>query len=126
VLAEALAVQAGEPVLVHGASGVTGGLIVSLAALRGATVIATASPSNHDRLRTREAFHVIDYHDVAWPEHVRDAAGGDGVAFAANAVRGGAADAIRAVRAGRSYCHDHLGSPRRAARHPHLLGLRAS
>jgi NADPH:quinone reductase-like Zn-dependent oxidoreductase len=37
-------VRAGEQLLVHGAGGVTGGLLVALAALRGAQVIATAGP----------------------------------------------------------------------------------
>lgn len=43
VLGEALDIQAGEQVLIHGAGGVTGGLLVALAALRGAQVIATGA-----------------------------------------------------------------------------------
>ena len=46
VLSDTLNVHAGEQVLVHGASGVTGGLLVALAALRGVQVIATAGPSS--------------------------------------------------------------------------------
>jgi NADPH:quinone reductase-like Zn-dependent oxidoreductase len=46
VLSDALRVRAGEHLLVHGAGGVTGGLLVALAALRGAQVIATAGPSS--------------------------------------------------------------------------------
>jgi NADPH:quinone reductase-like Zn-dependent oxidoreductase len=42
----ALSVRTGEPLLVHGASGVTGRLLVALAALRGAAVIATAGPAS--------------------------------------------------------------------------------
>jgi len=38
----ALAIRAGQTVLVNGAGGVTGGMLVQLAAHRGATVIATA------------------------------------------------------------------------------------
>jgi len=38
----ALQVRAGQTVLVHGAGGVTGGMLVQLAAHRGATVLATA------------------------------------------------------------------------------------
>jgi len=100
VIVEALDVQAGEPLLVHGAGGATGSLMVSIAALRGATVIATASPSNHERLRRQGATHLIDYHDPRWPDEAREATDGDGVAFAANAVRDGAAHAMRAVRDG--------------------------
>jgi NADPH:quinone reductase-like Zn-dependent oxidoreductase len=100
VIAEALDVQAGDQVLVNGAAGVTGALIVSLAAMRGASVIATASPSNHKRLKGLGACHPIDYHDAHWPERVREVTGGNGVSSAANAVPGGASEVIRLVRDG--------------------------
>jgi NADPH:quinone reductase-like Zn-dependent oxidoreductase len=98
VLGEALALSAGERLLVHGAGGVTGGVLVALAALRGADTIATASPANHDRLRGLGAREVIDYHDADWPEEVRAITGGSGVDAAVNAARGQAAATIRAVR----------------------------
>jgi NADPH2:quinone reductase len=44
-------VSAGDTLVVHGASGGVGLMVVQLAALRGARVIATASSGNHDRLR---------------------------------------------------------------------------
>lgn len=47
-----LAVKAGETVLVHGAAGAVGGVAVQLAVARGATVIGTASPANHEHLRS--------------------------------------------------------------------------
>jgi NADPH:quinone reductase-like Zn-dependent oxidoreductase len=86
--------------LVNGAAGVTGALIVSLGAERGAVVIATASPSNHRRLSALGADHPIDYHDDDWREQVQELAGGAGVACAANAVPGGAAAVISTVRDG--------------------------
>lgn len=46
-----LGVEAGETVLLHGAAGAVGSAAVQLAAARGATVIGTASPGNHDYLR---------------------------------------------------------------------------
>jgi NADPH:quinone reductase-like Zn-dependent oxidoreductase len=46
-----LAVSAGQTVLVHGAAGGTGTVIVQFAVSRGATVIGTASEHNHDFLR---------------------------------------------------------------------------
>jgi NADPH:quinone reductase-like Zn-dependent oxidoreductase len=100
VLGEALNIQAGEQFLVHGASGVTGGLLVALAVLRGAQVIATAGPASQQRVATLGARHVIDYHDHDWPEQVRAITGRHGVAAAANAAPGGAATAIRAVADG--------------------------
>jgi NADPH:quinone reductase-like Zn-dependent oxidoreductase len=99
VLTEALAVRAGERLLVNGA-GVTGSLLVSLAVLEGAEVIATAGPSSRARLSALGARHVVDYHDPAWPDEVRALAGGRGVDAAANAASGGAADAMRAVADG--------------------------
>src|SRR5215203_4983460 len=53
VVSEALAVQPGETILVNGAGGVTGGMIVELAAISGARVIATASESSAGRGRRR-------------------------------------------------------------------------
>jgi NADPH:quinone reductase-like Zn-dependent oxidoreductase len=95
----AVAVQPGETVLVHGAGGVTGGLIVQLAARLGARVIATASGASAARARALGAAEVLDYHEPGWPERVRALAGA-GVDAAVNAARAGAADAVRAVRDG--------------------------
>jgi NADPH:quinone reductase-like Zn-dependent oxidoreductase len=100
VLSDALRVRAGEHLLVHGAGGVTGGLLVALAALRGANVIATAGPPSRQRVSALGARHVIDYHDQDWPEHVRAVTDGRGAAAAASAAPGGAASAIRAVADG--------------------------
>jgi NADPH:quinone reductase-like Zn-dependent oxidoreductase len=47
-----LAVTAGQTVLVQGAAGGTGTLVVQLARARGAAVIGTASEHNHDFLRS--------------------------------------------------------------------------
>ena len=87
-----------EWVLVNGAGGVTGGLIVQLAATRGATVIATAGPSSESRLRDYGARVVFDYHDPDWPARVRAASPGErGVDAALNAAPDGAASALKAV-----------------------------
>ncbi len=97
-LSEAAPSPAGEWVLVHGAGGVTGGLVVQLAVARGATVVATAGPSSESRVRDYGARVVLDYHDPEWPARVREAApGGRGVDAAVNAARGGAASALHAV-----------------------------
>jgi NADPH:quinone reductase-like Zn-dependent oxidoreductase len=91
---------AGEPLLIHGAGGVTGSLLVALAALRGAEVIATAGPASQQRVSALGARHVIDYHDQDWPAQVRAITANRGVDAAANAVPGGAASAIEAVADG--------------------------
>jgi NADPH:quinone reductase-like Zn-dependent oxidoreductase len=97
---DAVTVRPGETVLVHGAGGVTGGVLVALAAHRGARVIATASRAG--RLLALGAVQVLDYHDPDWPERVRALTNGSrvGVEAAVNAARAGSADAVRAVRDG--------------------------
>ncbi|HEU5476251.1 MAG TPA: NADP-dependent oxidoreductase [Gaiellaceae bacterium] len=97
-LSETAPSPAGAWVLVHGAGGVTGGLVVQLAVARGATVVATAGPSSESRVRDYGARVVLDYHDPDWPARVREGApGGRGVDAAVNAARGGAASALLAV-----------------------------
>jgi NADPH:quinone reductase-like Zn-dependent oxidoreductase len=100
VLSETLAVEPGETLLVHGAGGVTGAMIVELAADRGAKVIATASPRSAERLKALGAAVVLDYHDASWPREAIGAAGPSGVRAAANAARGGEAAALSAVADG--------------------------
>jgi NADPH:quinone reductase-like Zn-dependent oxidoreductase len=94
VVSEALDVGADETILVHGAGGVTGGMIVELAARRGATVIATASPASTERVTALGADVVLDYHDPDWARRARDAAGASGIHAAANAAGGGEAAAL--------------------------------
>jgi NADPH:quinone reductase-like Zn-dependent oxidoreductase len=97
-LTEVAPAPAGEWVLVHGAGSVTGGLTVQLAVARGATVVATAGPASAVRVRDYGAHLVVDYHDPAWPAHVRDASPGrQGVGAAVNAAPSGAATALQAV-----------------------------
>jgi NADPH:quinone reductase-like Zn-dependent oxidoreductase len=97
-LFEAAEIKAGESLLIHGGGGVTGGFLVALAALRGALVTATASPSGHARLRRLGAAHVLDYHDPQWGDAALATAGAAGFDAAVNAVPAGAAAAIRLVR----------------------------
>jgi NADPH:quinone reductase-like Zn-dependent oxidoreductase len=97
-LTEAASIPDGEWVLVHGAGGVTGGLIVQLAVARGATVVATAGPSSAARVRDYGAHVVLDYHDHDWPAQARDESpGGHGVGAAVNAAPAGAATALQAI-----------------------------
>jgi NADPH:quinone reductase-like Zn-dependent oxidoreductase len=96
---DAMTVRPNETVQVHGAGGVTGGVLVNLAAHRGARVIATAGQAG--RARALGAAHVFDYHEPDWPARVRAlTSGGVGVDAAVNAARSGSAEAVRAVRDG--------------------------
>jgi NADPH:quinone reductase-like Zn-dependent oxidoreductase len=99
VIGDALQIRAGQNVLVHGAGGVTGGMLVQLAVHRGATVIATAGADSAARVAAMGASTVVDYHEPDWPERVRVLAGG-GADAAANAARAGSVEAVRAVRDG--------------------------
>lgn len=100
VLHEALEVRAGDRLLVHGAGGVTGGLLVSLGSLSGAEVIATSGAHGRERVRALGARHVVDRHDEGWPDQVVAVTGGAGVSAAVNAAPGGANAAMRAVTDG--------------------------
>jgi NADPH:quinone reductase-like Zn-dependent oxidoreductase len=99
VVSEALALHGGETLLVHGAGGITGGLIVQLAALRGVDVLATASPRSAERVRANGAHEVIDYRDPMWPQHARALAKGS-IDAVANATPGGAVAAMTALADG--------------------------
>lgn len=89
VLSNAVALRQGETVLVHGAGGITGGMLVATAADMGASVIATAGPESAERVRGYGASIVLDYHREDWPTDLRQLSGG-GVAVAVNAVPGAA------------------------------------
>lgn len=71
-LLEATRVVAGDTLLVHGASGGVGSIAVQLGVARGARVIGTASPRNHDYLRSLGAEPVA--HGPGLLDRVRDVA----------------------------------------------------
>jgi NADPH:quinone reductase-like Zn-dependent oxidoreductase len=97
-LDEALEIESGGWIVVNGAGGVTGGLLVQLAAAAGARVIATASAHKVERIRAYGASEVLDYHGD-WPALVREIIGG-GAPRAVNAARGQAATTLKAVADG--------------------------
>ncbi|TMD42500.1 MAG: zinc-binding dehydrogenase [Chloroflexi bacterium] len=95
VLAAMLNVQAGEAVLIHGAGGVTGGMLAAVAAAMGARVIAVAGARNKERLKQFGATAVLD-RDSSWQQAAKRLADG---AFPAvvNAVRGATASVLPLV-----------------------------
>lgn len=84
----------GASVLVHGAGGVTGGLVVELAELRGGTVLAVSGPTSGARLLNRGASHALDRHDPDWPRRLRHLTGGRGATVTVNLVRGAGGSVI--------------------------------
>lgn len=97
-LRDALGAGPGATLLVNGAGGVTGTLIVQLAMHLGAEVIATAGPRSAARVLAAGAAHVLDRRSPDWPGQVRELTAGRGVDLAVNAAPGGAARALGAVK----------------------------
>lgn len=65
-------VQHGQRVLIQGGAGGVGSAAVQIAKARGAYVIATASPSHNELLRSLGADEVVDYHKVHIEEKLKD------------------------------------------------------
>ena len=99
-LRDALGAGPGATLLVNGAGGVTGTLMVQLARHLGAGVIATAGLHSAARVAAAGAAHVLDRQSRDWPGQVRKLTGGHGADLAVNAVPGGAARALGAVKHG--------------------------
>ncbi|SFU09119.1 NADPH:quinone reductase [Geodermatophilus amargosae] len=97
---EAIDPQAGQTVLVNGASGGVGSFAVQLLAARGVTVVATGKPEDTDRLTQLGAARVIDYTAGPVADQVR-AAYPDGVDALVNLTgMDPSAAPIAAVRSG--------------------------
>ncbi|WP_329438469.1 NADP-dependent oxidoreductase [Streptomyces canus] len=106
-----LAVGPGETLLLHGAASVVGSVGVQLAVVRGATVIGTASESNHDYLRSLGAIPVAygdglaDRVRAAAPQGidaVYDVAGIDALDVSVE-LRGGTTDRIVTISDPRAF-----------------------
>ncbi|WP_462203482.1 NADP-dependent oxidoreductase [Frankia sp. CcWB3] len=130
---EELKIGSGDTFLIHAAAGAVGTIAVQLATLAGATVIGTASPANHDYLRSLGATPVaygdglVDRVRALAPNGVTaslDAAGADGLRAAIELVPD-------RHRIGTIVAFDlyqelgvrWLGSKRSAARLSELVGL---
>jgi NADPH:quinone reductase-like Zn-dependent oxidoreductase len=71
-LHEAGKVQRGQTVLIHGAAGGVGSAAVQIAKAAGARVIGTASPNNHEFLRSLGVDQVIDYRSQKFEDVVKE------------------------------------------------------
>jgi NADPH:quinone reductase-like Zn-dependent oxidoreductase len=71
-LIDAASLTAGQTVLVHGASGGVGHLALQIAAARGASLIATASPKRHEFLRSLAPARLVDRRAVPVAEAAPD------------------------------------------------------
>ena len=65
-------VQSGQRVLIQGGAGGVGSSAVQIAKARGAYVVATASPSHNELLRSLGADEVVDYRDAGFEEKLKD------------------------------------------------------
>src|SRR5258705_11453015 len=71
-LEDTLKLKRGETILIQGGAGGVGGFAVALAKHLGARVIATASASNHDYVRSLGADEVIDYRTEDFTKRVKN------------------------------------------------------
>lgn len=78
----------GETVLVHAAAGGVGQAALQICKWKGATVIGTASPGKHARLRELGVTHCIDYTSVDFEPEVMRLTNGKGVDIVLDAVGG--------------------------------------
>ncbi len=72
-LEETLKLQRKETILIQGGAGGVASYAIQLAKHIGARVITTASPANHDYVRSLGADEVVDYTKVDFTQAVRDA-----------------------------------------------------
>jgi NADPH:quinone reductase-like Zn-dependent oxidoreductase len=71
-LHEAAKIQKGQTILIHGAAGGVGSAAVQIAKAAGARVIGTASPGNHEFLKSLGADELIDYRSQRFEDVVKD------------------------------------------------------
>ncbi len=81
-------VVAGDTVLVHAVAGGVGQAALQICKWRGATVIGTASPGKHARLKAAGCDHCIDYTSQDFAAEVQRITAGRGVDIALDAVGG--------------------------------------
>ena len=96
---KALHLTQGDSLFIAGASGAIGTIAIQLAARRGYRVAASASPSNHEYMRSLGADFTVDYRDPNWADQVKEWMPG-GVDAALAIQRGTGQTSLAAVRDG--------------------------
>lgn len=96
---EQLGVSAGDQLLVNGAGGITGTMLVVVAVQRGVRVIAVAGSRNAERLKAFGAWTVLDYKDASWKREAQELTG-DHLTYAVNAVPGAASSLMPLINDG--------------------------
>ena len=82
---ESLGVNTGDQLLVNGAGGITGTMLVAVAVQRGVRVIAVAGSRSAERLKAFGASSVLDYKDAGWLREVQKLTGNQ-LNYVVNAV----------------------------------------
>lgn len=68
----ALHLNAGDSVFIAGASGAIGTFAIQFAKARGWNVAGSASPKNHDYMKSLGAETTVDYNDPNWADQIRE------------------------------------------------------
>jgi NADPH:quinone reductase-like Zn-dependent oxidoreductase len=84
-----LGVKTGDQVLVNGAGGMTGSMLVAVAVQRSLRVIAVAGSRSAGRVKAFGASTVLDYRDAGWMREAQRLAG-NRLSYVVNAVPGSA------------------------------------
>lgn len=71
-----LGLKSGDTLFIAGASGAIGTIVIQLAKAQGIRVAGSASPSNHDLMRSLGADLTVDYNDPNWQAQVKEWSGG--------------------------------------------------
>jgi NADPH2:quinone reductase len=118
-------IEAGQTILVQGASGAVGGFAVQIARLAGATVIALARPGNAAAVRALGADHVFQPDDPRLGEQVRGLTRGYGADIMLEVVNPG--DARRSLELirynGQLLCIDPMPDLSRVSPYTHAASI---
>ena len=94
-----LGLKSGDTLFIAGASGAIGTTVIQLAKAQGIRIAGSASPSNHDFMRSLGADFTVDYKDANWQTQVKEWSG-DGVDAALAIQPGTGTPCLPAVKDG--------------------------